>query len=52
MTVDITLEVQSLQMLIILFLGFLKNDWLRPKIRLRYWLLLAVWCIELWRENE
>jgi hypothetical protein len=27
MIVDITLEVQSLQMLIILLLGLLKNDW-------------------------
>jgi hypothetical protein len=37
MTIDITLEVQSLQMLIIIFPGFLKNDWSRPKIKLSYW---------------
>jgi hypothetical protein len=46
MTVDTTLEVQSLQMLIILLLGLLKNDWSRPKVKLSHWKLLAVWCIE------
>jgi hypothetical protein len=42
MTVDITIEVQSLQMLIILLPGLLKNDWLRLKVKLSHWQLLAV----------
>jgi hypothetical protein len=46
MTVDITLEVQSLQMLIILLSRLLKNDWSWPKVKLSHWQLLAVWCIE------
>jgi hypothetical protein len=33
MTVDVTLEVQSLQMLIILLSGLLKNDWQRLKVK-------------------
>jgi hypothetical protein len=52
MTIDITLEVQSLQMLIILLLGLLKNYWPRPKVKLSHWQLHMVWCIEFWRENE
>jgi hypothetical protein len=46
MTVDITLEVQGLQMLVILLLGLLKNNWPWPKVELSHWQLLAVWCIE------
>jgi hypothetical protein len=36
MTVDITLEVQTLQMLIILLSGLLKNYWMRPKVKLSH----------------
>jgi hypothetical protein len=39
MTVDITLEVQSLQMFIILLPGLLKNDWTWPKVKPRHWQL-------------
>jgi hypothetical protein len=46
MTVDITLEIQSLQMLIILLPGLLKNDWPLPTVKLSHWQLLVIWCIE------